>query len=221
MNSGIHFGYSWLLGDAAGFDLNGRRAVALAGVAVDLDGLAIVFGREAFNTYHHVVFHNLLSAGVITLAAFILFPRRPKLVLFCALAALVHFVLDYVGCHWDLYLLRPFSPAAINLTNILPEWLIIYVFQGAGTVLMFVLMVLVFLKKDRSFFEVFTPKGDRFIMNFVTLPWRRRCAECGRRAFYRCEECGGYFCSLHRKVTRGWRPLCKACYDKTVGNTSV
>jgi hypothetical protein len=202
-------------------DLNGRRAVAIAGVAVDLDGLAIVFGREAFNTYHHVVFHNLLSAGVITLAAFLLFPRNLKLVLFCALAAIIHFGLDFLGCHWDLYFLRPFSSAAVNLSNYLPEWLVMYVFQGAGTVIMFGFVVRVFLKKERSFLEIFTPKGDRFIMNFVTLPWRHRCGECGRRAFYQCGECGGYFCSLHRKVISGWQPLCQVCYDKARVNTGI
>jgi len=217
LNSGIHLGYAWLLGDAAGFDLSGRRAVAIAGVAADLDGIAIVLGRDAFDKYHHVVFHNLIFVAAITLSVFILFPKRPRLVLFCALAGLLHLGLDFVGSHWDLPLLRPFSSGSVNLTDYVPAWFVIYLLQGIGTVLMFVLMFRIFLKKGRSFFEVFTSKGDRLIMNFLTLPWRHRCRECGKRAFYRCGDCGACLCSHHRKAARGWRLLCERCLAKDGG----
>lgn len=210
MNSGIHLGYSWLLGNVTEFTLNERRAVAIAGVAADFDGLAIIFGRETFNTYHHVVFHNLLFAGIVTVAALALFRRRFKLVLFCGAAALLHLGIDFVGSHWDLPLFRPFSSLSVNLTNHLPKWLVMYVFQGIGTGIMFALMVWVFLKKGRTFFEIFTRKGDRLVMKFLTLPWKHRC-ECGRRAFYQCSGCGAYRCSYHKKVAAGWRILCEDC----------
>ena len=74
-----------------------------------------------------------------------------------------------------------------------------------------------FHKKERSFFEVFTTKGDKLIMRFLTLPWRHRCETCGKRAFYRCSECNKDICSRHRKSGKGWRLLCDECYgiDKT------
>ncbi len=214
MNSGVHLGYAWLLANTVEFTLNERRAVAIAGVAADADGLAILFGRDAFKNYHHVVFHNLLFAGVVTLVAFALWRRRGKLVLFCALAGLVHLGLDFVGSHWDLPLLYPFSTAAVNLTDYLPRWTVMYLFQLSGTVIMFALAVYIYLKKGRTFFEIFTVKGDRLVMNYLTLPWRRRCIECGRRAFYKCGICGEYLCARHRRVGK-WQILCEKCLTKS------
>lgn len=214
MNSGVHLGYAWLLGNTTEFTLNERRAVAISGVAADFDGLAIVLGREAFGRYHHVALHNLIFVAAITVSVFLLFPGRKKLILFCTLAGLLHLMLDFVGSHWDLELLRPFSAAAVNLTNHLPKWVVMYIFQGIGTAAMFVLVLWVFLKKGRSFFEIFTPKGDKLVMKFLTLPWRHRCGECSRRAFYQCSGCGAYLCSRHRKVAKGWRLLCGKCLEE-------
>lgn len=43
-----------------------ERALAmLAATAPDLDGLALLAGREAFETYHHVVGHNFLFGLVV------------------------------------------------------------------------------------------------------------------------------------------------------------
>lgn len=217
MNTGVHLGYAWLLSNTAKLSLNERRAVTIAGVAADLDGVAIIFGADAFNKYHHVASHNLIFAGAVTLAALVLFGRRARVVLFCALAALLHLGLDYVGSHWNLELLRPFSSAAVNLTYFLPQWLVMYVFQGTGTVLMFGLVLWVYLKKDRTFLEVFTPKGDRLVMKFLMLPWCRRCGECGRRAFYQCRNCGAYLCARHKKLAKGWRLLCGRCVAAQTG----
>jgi hypothetical protein len=199
------------LGNVTEFSLNERRAVAIAGVAADFDGAAMLLGRKAFDTYHHVALHNLLTVAVITLAAFVLFPRRLKLVLFCFMAAMLHLALDFFGSHWELELLRPFSGSAVSLVDFVPKWLVMYLFQGIGIGLMFVLMVWVFVKKDRTFFEIFTSKGDRLVMRFLTLPWKERCGECGRRAFYQCSSCGAYMCMRHRMIARKWRILCEKC----------
>ncbi len=219
MNTGVHLGYAWLLGNTTEFTLNERRAVTISGVAADFDSLAIIFGREAFNEYHHVVFHNLIFVAVIMVGAFLLFPGRKKLLLFCTLAGLLHLACDFVGSHWDLELFRPFSGAAVNLTNHLPKWVVMYVFQGAGTAGMFALVLWVFLRKGRSFFEIFTPKGDRLVMKFLTLPWRHRCGECTRRAFYQCSGCGAYLCPRHRKAAPGWRLLCGKCLEEDAKGT--
>jgi hypothetical protein len=43
-----------------------RLLAMVAATAPDLDGLAIVAGRDAFETYHHVVGHNLLFGLLVT-----------------------------------------------------------------------------------------------------------------------------------------------------------
>ena len=67
-----------------------------AGLA-DLDGLGIVFGKEAYWDYHHILGHNLLFGlvlcGILTIWSY----RRVKA--FCVYLTLfhVHLLMDYVG----------------------------------------------------------------------------------------------------------------------------
>lgn len=79
---------------------------------------------------------------------------------------------------------------------------------------MFALMLWVFLKKGRTFFEIFTRKGDRLVMKFLTLPWKCRCGECGAPAFYQCSGCGAYMCMRHRTIAPSWWILCDSCFEK-------
>jgi hypothetical protein len=48
-------------------------------------------------------------------------------------------------------------------------------------------------------------------MKFLTLPWKRRCGECGAPAFYQCSGCGEFMCMRHRRIAPRWRILCGEC----------
>jgi inner membrane protein len=75
-----HFLVSWALAGTSRVGKRERAAIALAGVAPDLDGLGIVpelLTRGSshpllwFSDYHHVLGHNVIFAVIVTLAGFL------------------------------------------------------------------------------------------------------------------------------------------------------
>ena len=75
-----------------------RLFAMVAASAADIDGVVIVFGREAYWTYHHTFGHNvftvLLLSGVF--AAFTPGRRIGSFLLFLGLFHL-HLLMDYYG----------------------------------------------------------------------------------------------------------------------------
>ena len=211
MNSGLHLAAGWLVAEGLGLEYADRRIVAFAGVASDLDGLAILGGTQAFRTYHHFLLHNLLAVCAIVLLVGLI-RRRRRVVLAAAVAALLHLACDFVASDWSLYLFEPFWDCRVNMTAFLPRWAVVYLLQGAATVAIFALVALVASTRERTFLEVFTPKGDRLVVRFFLL-WLKgaRCA-CGRSARFKCRLCGKPLCHRHIHILRRpLRILCQQC----------
>jgi hypothetical protein len=86
-----------------------RLLAMFAATAPDLDGLAILGGREAFETYHHVVGHNLFFGLLVTaLVAGWSSNRRTMAILSFGLFHL-HLVMDSFGSgrDWGISYLWP------------------------------------------------------------------------------------------------------------------
>ena len=215
MNSGLHLAAGWLVAEAFGLDYKNRRVVAISGVAPDLDGLAIFGGFEAFRRYHHFVFHNLLAAAVFV-AIVALLCRRLRTTIAASLALLLHLACDLLASHWSLYPLEPFCNLRLNMTDFLPYWVVVYLIQGAGTVLILALVFAVAWRRERTFLEVFIKRGDLLVVRWFR-EWLsgRRCG-CGRRAHFVCRHCGERLCARHIRLARKpLRVLCEQC-AKTV-----
>ncbi len=120
-----HFLVSWALAGTSRVGKRERAAIALAGVAPDLDGLGIVpelLTRGSshpllwFSDYHHVLGHNLLFAIIVTLAGF-LFARslRWKTAFLAFVSFHLHLLCDVVGARgpdgyqWPIPYLIPFT----------------------------------------------------------------------------------------------------------------
>ena len=90
-----------------------ERALAMAAAtAPDLDGLAILAGRDAFETYHHIVGHNLFVGLLVTaLVAAWSTHRRTMAILAFGLFHL-HLVMDSFGSgrDWGIAYLWPLVP---------------------------------------------------------------------------------------------------------------
>lgn len=211
MNSGLHLAAGWLVAESFNLDYPQRRLVALASVAPDLDCLSIVFGTDAFRTYHHYLFHNLLSLFVMTgLVAALTRSRKATLAAFLGVA--LHFACDFLASNWDLFLFEPFWDLRLNLTDVLPFWMVVYLFQGLGTVVVLGLVVWVAWRRERTFLEVFIRRGDLLVVRWF-LRWLqgRRCF-CGARAHFVCHTCGKDLCGRHIVVwRRPLRILCRTC----------
>ena len=129
MHVGTHFLAGWLTG-VSRRELTPRElgAIAFAGVAPDLDGLPILvdkvnalLGRESFyyETWHHVLAHNLGGAIVFS-AACVALARKDHRRTVAALAFLsvhLHLFFDLLGSQgadgsqWPIPYLSPFSQA--------------------------------------------------------------------------------------------------------------
>ena len=87
-----------------------ERALAMvAATAPDLDGLAIVAGRDAFETYHHVVGHNLFF-GLLVAAAIAGWSTHRRIMALLAFGLYhLHLVMDSFGSgrDWGISYLWP------------------------------------------------------------------------------------------------------------------
>jgi inner membrane protein len=216
MNTGAHLQFGWLIGHAREFDRTERAIITLAAVAPDLDGLLIVAGpgSEIFYKYHHILFHNALSAIVYVAIVAACFSRRSLVLLLCLLSFLGHILVDYVTAPWEMAPFWPVSPMLVNLGSRLPGWVVQYVFQVAGMAAILACTVWLYLKYGRTPLEVISPRLDRLVIGYLVLPWKNRCGYCSSRAHFRCERCGQTVCGRH------WQPhglvgTCPACASDT------
>jgi len=152
-----HFLVSWTVVGASGLKRRERAAVALAGIAPDLDGLGIIpellTRRSAhplpwFSEYHHVLGHNLGFAIIVTLAGF-LFARaqRWKTMVLVFVSFHLHLLGDVVGARgpdgyqWPIPYLLPFSHRLDIVWH--GQWALNawpnFVITGIGLVIMFVI----------------------------------------------------------------------------------
>jgi LexA-binding, inner membrane-associated putative hydrolase len=120
-----HFLVSWAIAGTSGLRRRERAAVALAGVAPDLDGMGVVpelLARGSthplpwFSEYHHILGHNLGFAIIVTIAGF-LFARaqRWKTAVLVFVSFHLHLMGDVIGARgpdgyaWPIPYLLPFS----------------------------------------------------------------------------------------------------------------
>jgi hypothetical protein len=115
--------YGWWFAHWGEFSRRERAAIALAGVGADLDGLSLLAGGEAFQRYHHILFHNFGAALAISALAGLFFRRRPRVWLLVTFAFGAHIVEDYVPVGWDQLPWQPFSASVtISLTTCRTGW---------------------------------------------------------------------------------------------------
>jgi inner membrane protein len=113
MHVPTHIMAGWCIGNL--FPLTPRERVACMAAAAlpDLDGLSIVAGESAYQTYHHLLGHNLLFALVIatTLSAFSRGRRIASVFILYLALAHSHLLMDYFGSgpNWPIYYLWPFD----------------------------------------------------------------------------------------------------------------
>jgi len=206
-----HLQFGWWFAHWGEFSRRERAAIALAGVGPDLDGLALLAGGEGFHRYHHILFHNLGATLAAALLAGLFLWRRPRVWLLTVFAFAVHVVEDYVTVGWDQYPWQPFAASPVNLSRLLPNWLVQGVFQVAAMVFILGVTVWIYLRHRRTPLEIISPALDRLLVNYAVLPWRNRCSACDRRAHFRCDACGRTVCARHGKVGRRLGVRCATC----------
>ena len=124
MNPATHFLVGWSVANAAPLERRDRTAVALAGIAPDVDGFGflpeiLTRGWEHpirwFSEYHHALAHNLLLGIVVAGACFAAAKRRWTTAALALASFHLHLACDVLGARgpdgtiWDVPYLWPFS----------------------------------------------------------------------------------------------------------------
>jgi len=177
MSPVTHFMVGWMVANVPrGIGRRERAAIALAGVAPDIDGLgavAEVLTRYSarpltwFSDYHHLL-HNLLFALVVAAVAWAV--ARERRWLSAALALLsfhLHLLGDIAGARgpdgygWPVPYLLPFSDWAWTWSG---QWALNgwqnFTITGVGLVLTFYLA----WRRGYSPLEIVSPKADRALV---------------------------------------------------------
>jgi len=174
----------------------------------DVDAIFLPF-PETYAQWHRTFGHNLwVWIGAPLVLLFFVARGRRFLVLSLAYLAMAgHVALDLIATGWwgmyPFWPLRGWEVSEILTSNYIPEDTMKWIIQPLLTVLILVGIVWIYLRHKRTPLEAISPAVDSLLMNFILLPWRQRCGECGGLAFYRCGRCGRALCPNHRAVN--WR----------------
>jgi len=201
-------------------DGRGRRLTVLAGLVPFVDGLPVFWNQEWFQELHHEYSASLPVGVLVTLLLAPLATRGRRLptALACFLAFAANTLLDMVTTNWPVRLFFPFSDFRWSVGGRLSDFTI-YTVIGTLCDLAFVaLAALIYWRWGRTPFELFGERVDRLAIDFVRLPWRHRCSECGRRATYRCEKCQATVCGYHVRLS-ALRPRCANCAGTREGRS--
>jgi hypothetical protein len=150
-----HLAISWIIGSALP-ERRDRRLVAWAGVAPDLDALALLWGPGAFSEYHHVLTHGLVAGIVLTLIWTSLARQRLRVALLSLLAFHVHLICDLLGSgiDWPIVYFYPFSRHEF----ITPYgWSLASPQNGIVWLLAMAMIIWIGVKRGRTFAETFLP----------------------------------------------------------------
>lgn len=211
MNTLVHGEIGFCLAHLTPLPLRERRLVAFGAMVADLDGLSLLGGAEAFESWHRTVGHSLLAALVASAALASLAGRglRRTVLALAFMAALTHLAGDAVYSGWGVPLIAPFDAHRFALTAADDyDMERMGLINGATQAALLLPLVLIYRRHRRSPLEVASVRVDRLLSAFVVLPWTTRCRACGKRAFYRCEQCGAPCCPRHRRVGGSLAVVC-------------
>lgn len=126
MSPVTHFLAGWILANSSDLNRKERKAVTIAGVIPDIDGLGVIAEKLTqqwdrpliwYSKYHHVLTHNLAFAFLVAGTCFLMTTRRWKTAALAFFSIHIHLLGDLVGSRgpdgyqWPIFYLFPFSEA--------------------------------------------------------------------------------------------------------------
>lgn len=161
-----HLVISWIIGSSLP-ERRDRRLVAWAGVAPDLDALALLGGPGAYSEYHHVATHCLLAGVVFTLLWTALARQRLRVAVLSLIAFHVHLICDLLGSgiDWPIVYFYPFSRHEF----ITPYgWPLASPQNGVVWLVAVAIALWIGIKRGRTFAETFLPaKADAALVRVL------------------------------------------------------
>lgn len=154
----------WSFGNLTPLSRRERLFCMIVSLAPDLDGISILFGKDAYQKYHHLLGHNLAVGFLSSLILALVSLNRLKSFFVYFLLFHLHLIMDYWGSGpgWPIAYLWPFS-----------DWEVVsphaWKFNGWQNTCFFVAflwwMVLIIRLKKRTPFEILWPRLDRKLVS--------------------------------------------------------
>jgi len=186
-----------------------RRLVVLAGILADIDGVFILFDRELYNSYHHMLGHSFFFELPLVLVFVVLANERRRVGLAAFGAFSLHLVSDIVGSNWPVYPFYPYSDFNITILGHVSNDTIYDVINPTVFIVGLILMAILIYVKEASPVEFFSRKLDRKLVGLYIYPLKEKCQICGSWAFIECGVCERKVCPEHIGRFSKW--LCSDC----------
>ena len=171
----------------------------------------MLLGRDYYERYHHVLFHNLLFGGVVMGVSAMWIGVRAAPLGLVAAAFLSHLVGDYFGSGpgWSISPYLPFSNHEYLFAHAwdLTSWqntLITAVAIGG--------LLAIAAHRGYTPLEFIHAGADRTVVDTVRLRTVATvCGRCTHRAYFRCGQCRIAVCGQHRDPASRLRSRCVGC----------
>ena len=173
MHPPTHALLSWLLAEAGGLEHRRDRGLVLAaGLLPDLDGLSILFGQEAYLTWHRILLHHGVGAAGIALLTAAVARARLRTAALALVSTHLHFVCDMLGSAgpdgsiWRIPYLVPFDMAHPGFA---PAWQWgLASWQNVSiTVLCLVACAVLGVRRGRTILEPVSLRADRAVVEVL------------------------------------------------------
>ncbi len=208
MNPLYHVAVGSFFANSKDFNLRERKLVMLAALSTDADFLPSLWNPD-LEVLHHTFSHNIFWAvGVGFVLSLINRGRYLTLFLFCSASSFVQIILDNLtnDVSWPIMYFWPVWKMDFGLGNFIGwEHLNVFIKYGVQGVFMAAILagvVMLYLRRRRTFLELASWRLDRLLTDFVASGLSgKRCEICGARAFFRESESERPLCGKHIQIS--------------------
>jgi hypothetical protein len=208
----VHGMIAWLFAWLVLRRAHDRRLAVIAGVAMDLDGIFILFDRAQYLDYHHTFTHSYIFAVPIAITAAILAKDRLLTAYAAIMAFTLHLAADVFGSNWAVYPFYPLSDWGVSASPAVSDFVIYFIISPGTFVVCCVLILFIMYRWETSPLEFLSEKWDKRFVRTFSYFFKQRCEICGSRAFGDCSGCGRKVCSRHLASVITYK--CKECKKK-------
>ncbi len=205
----VHGMIAWIFAVLLISNVNDRRLVVIAGVAMDIDGFFILFNEDLFYQYHHTFGHSYIFGILIAITGAILANNKKRVFTAGLGAFTLHLLFDIIGSNWAVYPLYPIYNFNISISPYLSNGLIYGINNPIVFIISLIIILVIMYAKEISPLEFISEKMDRKITGYYIFPFKYKCDICGKKAFGECSRCNKKVCSNHlNKIINSKCSLC-------------
>lgn len=175
MHLPTHALLGWLLAESVpSLERRDRALVCLAGVAPDLDALTALGGTEAYQTWHHVILHNVTAAVGYAILAGVLARRRALVGAMALVGFHLHLLCDYVGSagpfgsKWSIPYFVPFDRTDYYCSF---QWGLASWQNVSATILAMLVCFHLGARRHRTVLEVLSRRADAALVEVLVRRW--------------------------------------------------